>query len=479
MKRTRIAFLVVATFFFGCSDRELYDEAYIEPLTYSGENYTDYEENQFVNASQQAVSTFSIDADGGAYSNMRRFLANNELPPKEAVRIEEFINFFDFEYEEPTDDAVSIHTESCECPWATGHFLLRIGLKGKSLAQRPPSNFVFLIDVSGSMNSADKLGILKSGFKTFAEQLGSQDRIAIVTYAGESGVVLNSTAGNNRDAILKAIDKLGAGGSTAGADGIITAYEIATEAFIQGANNRVILGTDGDFNVGPTSTEELVNLIEEKRKTGIYLTVLGVGTGNLNDAMMEQLANNGNGNYEYIDNVEQLKKIFIYDYNKFFTVATDAKIQITFDSKVVESYRLIGYENRLLEDQDFENDSADAGEIGAGQTITALYEIVPKAGANPETFGSLEFRYKCTVDSESSLIAYVMKHQPKPFAEASENMRFAAAVASFGMILKHSKFAGTSNFDFIINTAQNAHRFDPHGYRAEFVALAEKASRMK
>jgi len=479
MRRFLIAIPVLALFFLGCKKEITFDEECIEPLSYSGENYTDYEENQFVNATEQAVSTFSIDADGGAYSNMRRFLAGNQLPPKEAVRIEEFINFFEFDYPNPTDENVSISTESCQCPWTANHFLLRIGLKGVELTQRPPSNFVFLIDVSGSMDSADKLGLLKDGFKTFANQLTSADRIAIVTYAGEAGVLLNSTAGNNTSSILKAIDKLGAGGSTAGADGIITAYEIAEQSFIEGGNNRVILGSDGDFNVGPASTQELVSLIEEKRKSGIYLTVLGVGTGNLNDAMMEQLANNGNGTYEYIDNAEQICKVFIYEYNKFFSVATDAKIQIAFNAEVVEYYRLIGYENRILENDDFENDSVDAGEIGAGQTITALYEIVTKAGANAETFGNLDFRYKRTVDSESCLIAHVMKHQPTTFAEASENMRFVAAVASFGMILKHSEFVGSTSFEFIRNTAHNARRFDPHGYRAEFEVLVEKASKLK
>ncbi len=482
MKRLYYLIFILATLsvFSGCSaDYSDVDEMYIPEDEYNGENYTDYGENPFESAADKPVSTFSIDADGGSYSNMRRYINSGQLPPSDAVRIEEFINFFTFDYDNPETEAVTINSESAVCPWNNEHFLLRIGLKGKSLETRPPSNFVFLIDVSGSMDSDDKLGILKAGFKTFTDQLTEDDRVAIVTYAGSDAVLLNSTPGNQHSRIKEAIDKLGAGGSTAGAQGIISAYQIAQQNFIDGGNNRVVLGTDGDFNVGPSSTEELKKLIEEQRESGVYLTVLAVGTGNLNDAGMEQLADNGNGTYEYIDSQEQIEKIFIYEYDKFYTVATDSKIQITFDSLVVESYRLIGYENRVLEDSDFENDSTDAGEIGAGQTITALYEIVPRSGANTETFGNLEFRYKPDFGEQSILIAHVMKHEPSAFENSSENMRFCSALASFGMILKKSQFVGSTSFDFIKNTADNARSFDPQGYRNEFVTLVDKASRLR
>ena len=312
-KSLTIPFLTIIILF-GCSQNDdgLYVDMESLPDSYD-EKYKDYEENPFVKVAEQPVSTFSVDADGGSYANMRRYLYLGQTPPKASVRIEEYINYFTFDYPEPVNgENVSLNSELSSCPWNTDHYLMRIGMKGKTIPDNelPNSNYVFLIDVSGSMNSPDKLGILKTGFKTMVDNLKDQDRIAIVTYAGEAGVLLPSTMGDEKDKIKEAIEKLGAGGSTAGAAGIQTAYEIASDNFIQSGNNRVILGSDGDFNVGPSSTEALIELIEEKRESGIYLTVLGVGEGNLNDHMMEQIANKGNGNYEYIDNARQVQKVF-------------------------------------------------------------------------------------------------------------------------------------------------------------------------
>ncbi|MFC0878062.1 von Willebrand factor type A domain-containing protein [Saccharicrinis sp. FJH2] len=441
------------------------------------EQYKDYGENPFVNVTDDPVSTFSVDADGGSYANMRRFINSGQVPPVASVRIEEYINYFTFDYPEPTDgENVSLNSELSTCPWNSEHYLLRLGMKGKSIPvnELPSSNYVFLIDVSGSMSYDDKLETLKAGFKTMVDNLGQNDRIAIVTYAGHAGVLLQSTSGSEKSKIKKAIDKLGAGGSTAGAEGIKTAYAIAEENFIEGGNNRVILGTDGDFNVGPYSTEDLVELIEEERESGVYLTVLGVGTGNLNDYMMEQVANKGNGNYEYIDNANQIKKVFTYELAKFYTVAKDARIQVTFNPDKIESYRLIGYENRQMDDEDFKNDSTDAGEIGSTQTITALYEIVMNPQHTDGIYAQFDFRYKKPNEEQSRLISHEVTSEPVNLASASENMRFATAVAGFGLLMKESDYMGTLNKEMVIDLAINAKTFDPHDYRQEFVRLVSK-----
>jgi Ca-activated chloride channel family protein len=397
-------------------------------------------------------------------------------PLKHPIRIEEFINYFTFDYAEPIgDENVSINSEIASCPWAHDHYLIRLGMKGKSIPENelPNSNYVFLIDVSGSMNSPEKLGILKSGFKLMADNLKANDRVAIVTYAGEAGVLLPSTSGDNKSVIKEAIDKLGAGGATAGADGIITAYEIAEENYIESGNNRVILGSDGDFNVGPSSVDELIELIKEKRNTGIYLTTLGVGSGNLNDHMMEQIANNGNGNYEYIDNASQLQKVFVYEKSKFFTVATDSKIQVTFNSNMVDSYRLIGYENRSLNEEDFENDSTDAGEIGASQTITAVYEVILAKNDGSEKFLDFDFRYKKRGGSDSQLLSSELKAIAGNINSASDNIRFAASVVGFGLLLKNSEYKGEVSKQMVLDLANGAILFDPHGYRKEFTEIVE------
>ncbi len=450
------------------------DNAYIAPLDFqpTGEKYTDYGENPFVYTSENPVSSFGLDADGGSYSNMRRYANLGQKPPKEAVRIEEFVNYFNFDYPEPSEGNVSLHTELSSCPWNSQHALLRIAMKGKNLTSYPHSNFVLLIDVSGSMDSPDKLGILKEGFKTFVDNMSETDRIAIVTYAGKAGVLLQSTYGDEKSKIKEAIDELGAGGSTAGADGIVTAYEIAEENLIAGGNNRIILGTDGDFNVGPSSTDELVSLIESKRDKGIYLTVLGVGDGNLNDAMMEQLADKGNGTYEYVDNAKQLKKVFVYEYSKFFTVAKDAKIQVIFDATAVLKYRLIGYENRSMTEEEFEEDSTDAGEVGANQSITAFYELLLNAeNMSSEGLGTIDFRYKNPDNDENIQLNYTINSDLKEFSSSSENQRFGAAVVGLGLLLKESKYKGDVSYQAVHDWADNARSFDPYGFRKEFVEL--------
>ena len=438
------------------------------------EKYKDYGENPFVNVADKAISTFSIDADGASYTNMRRYLYNGQKPPVASVRIEEYINFFTFDYPEPqTTENVSLNSEISSCPWNTEHHLLRIGIKGKTIpvAELPATNYVFLIDVSGSMDSPDKIGILKTGFKLMVDGLNDKDRVAIVTYAGSAAVLLESTNADDKQKIKNAIDKLGANGSTAGAEGIKTAYEIAEQNLIATGNNRVILGTDGDFNVGFSSTDELVKLIEDKRKSGIYLTVLGVGGGNLNDNMMEQIANKGNGNYEYIDNAKQIKKVFVEEKSKFYTVAKDSKIQITFNPTMVKSYRLIGYENRAMTAEEFVNDSTDAGEIGSSQTITAVYELLLKDTSVTEPYATFDFKYKLPKESTSRELQLKIQNKPVDIKNASVNMKFAASITGFGLMMKNSNFKANVSKQMILDFANSALSFDPNGYRKEFVDL--------
>ena len=472
-----IVSLVIAAAF-GCNNDKYggWDDGYSEP-SFGGDKFTDYGENQFVAASEMPTSTFSVDTDGASYTIMRRYFNNDQKPPVASVRIEEYLNYFTFDYPEPhSGHNVSLQTEIASCPWTDGNYLLRIGLKGKDIpeSQLPPTNYVFLIDVSGSMDSPDKLGILKEGFNSLVDVLGAQDRIAIVTYAGSSRVVLKSTSCDEKSKIKKAIGKLSAGGSTAGAQGILTAYEIAKENFIPGGNNRIIIGSDGDFNVGPSSNEALVGLIEGQRDYGIYLTVLGVGSGNLNDSMMEQLANKGNGTYEYIDNVDQMQKVFVNERSKFHAVAKDCKIQVNFNSAVVEKYRLIGYENRVMNNDDFDDDKKDAGEIGVGQTVTAIYEIVPT-----ETFSGkaadIDIRYKLPSGAKNVMtLGGSAQAADTNIMSASENMRFAAGVTAFGLRMKNSEFKGKADKAMVLELCAEATGSDPFGYRQEFVRLAKK-----
>ncbi len=446
-----------------------------------GDVYNTVEENPFVQVAEQPVSTFSIDADGASYANIRRFIhQDNQMPPKAAVRTEELINYFNLDYAY-TGGAhpISLQGEVSQCPWNTTNKLVRIGIKGKPIApnELPPSNFVFLIDVSGSMKGEDRLELLKNGFKYFVDELAANDRVAIVTYAGSAGVVLASTPGTHKTKIKQAIDALGSGGSTAGAQGIITAYEIAQQNFIEGGNNRIVLGTDGDFNVGPSSQDELVSLIEAKRDLGIFLTVLGVGRGNLNDGGLEQIANNGNGTYEYIDNIEQLRKVFVFEYSKFFTVAKDVKVQLEFNPANVEAYRLIGYENRLLNEEDFEDDTEDAGEIGANQNITALYEIVPKSNPDFRTVPTftIDFRYKHPDEQSSIPLQLEIFDEGKSFQEATDFMKFVSGIAAFSMVMTDSPYKGSSNYDEVLSWLDNVDLKDEHGFQSEFRSIVEMA----
>lgn len=448
------------------------------PESPSGDKYEEFSDNPFINTKDQAVSTFSVDADGASYSNVRRYiLEDGWLPPAEAVRIEEFLNYFTFNYKDPADgNAVAINAEVGPCPWTPGHRLMRLGIKGKSMkdSDLPDANFVFLIDVSGSMNSKDKIELLKSGLKTLVDHMRPTDRISIITYSGEVKRLLESTLVKDASKIKKAISKLTASGSTAGGAALEMAYEEALDNFIEGGNNRVVMGTDGDFNVGVTDTDALVEMVQDYASQGIYMTVCGFGRGNLNDSMMEKISNHGNGTYEYIASEDDMMKVFVNERSEFFSVANDAKIQVKFDSTKVAQYRLIGYENRVLSNEDFENDDKDAGEIGAGQTITALYEIVPCADGSLDegTLAVFDFRYKKALGVSS--IPLSLDVVPSDALTISPELSFAAGVASYGMLLRNSPYKGESTFETARELAKAGLEFDPYGYRADFVDLINR-----
>ena len=471
--------------------------------TGNSERYAKIDENPFLETVRAPLSTFSIDVDTASYSNVRRFLNDGSLPPKDAVRIEELVNYFEYDYPQPSGDVpFSVNTEVASCPWNNQHKIVQIGLQGKkvSLDNVPPSNLVFLLDVSGSMNSPDKLPLLKQGLKTMVNQLSNKDRVAIVVYAGASGLALPSTSADDKQKISEALDRLEAGGSTNGEQGIRLAYSIAQDNFITNGNNRVILATDGDFNVGLTNDNELVSMIEAKRQSNIFLSVLGFGSGNLNDSMMEKLADKGNGNYAYIDSNEEARKALGSQIaGTLYTIAKDVKIQVEFNPAKVAGYRLLGYENRLLADKDFNDDKKDAGEIGAGHTVTALYEIVP-AGQKVENPGvddlryskvepsdtnfnaellTVKLRYKEPEGNESRLLTMGLLDKNNSFENASENLRFASAVAGFGMLLRDSNYKGAANFNNILQIAESSRGNDLKNYRNEFVELVAKAQRMK
>lgn len=449
----------------------------------TGDQYIESIENGFILTSVEPKSTFSIDADGAAYANVRRFIQQEGvLPPKGAIRTEEFLNYFNLDYDEvQSSHPISLNGEISDSPWGSETKLVRIGVKGRSIAKSdlPISNFVLLIDVSGSMGSEDKLDLLKNGFKYFVDQMSDKDKIAIVTYAGSAKLILESTNGNEKQKIKNAIDALGSNGGTAGAEGILTAYEIIKENFVVGGNNRVVIGTDGDFNVGPSSHSDLIKLIEEKREEKVFVTVLGVGRGNLNEGMLEQIANNGNGNYEYLDNVEQLKKVFVSDYNKFYTVAKDVKIQVDFNALNVEAYRLIGYENRVLNNEDFEDDKKDAGELGSGQSITALYELRMKKDASIESSLIIDVRYKKPDSDESVAMSLDIKDGGNSFENSSGYMKFCAGVAGFSMLLLDSDYKGSTSFPKVLEWLDSSNLKDPNGYKMEFKNLVELASQLK
>jgi Ca-activated chloride channel homolog len=469
----------------------------------NGERYAKIEENPFLETVRAPLSTFSIDVDTASYSNVRRFLNQGSLPPKDAVRIEELVNYFEYDYPQPVGDVpFSVNTEVAACPWNANHKIVQIGLQGKkvSLDNVPPSNLVFLLDVSGSMNSPDKLPLLKQGLKTMVNQLSNKDRVAIVVYAGASGLALPSTSADDKQKINEALDRLEAGGSTNGGQGIRLAYQVAQDNFISNGNNRVILATDGDFNVGLTNDNELVSMVEQKRQSNIFLSVLGFGSGNLNDSMMEKLADKGNGNYAYIDSNEEARKALGNQVaGTLYTIAKDVKIQVEFNPAKVAGYRLIGYENRLLADKDFNDDKKDAGEIGAGHTVTALYEVVP-AGQKVENPGvddlryskvepsdtnfnaellTVKLRYKEPDGDQSRLLTMGLLDKNNAFENASENLRFASAVAGFGMLLRDSNYKGNVNFNEVWQIANSSRGNDLKNYRTEFVELVEKARRMK
>lgn len=465
---------------------------YLNPST---ESYAKRTENEFMNVRSNPLSTLSVDVDRASYSNMRRFINQGQLPPVDAVRIEEMVNYFNYRYPQPQGaDPISITTELTDCPWARGHKLLHIGIQGRNIntEKLPPSNLVFLIDVSGSMNEPNKLPLVKSALKLLVNNLRPQDKVSIVVYAGNAGLVLPSTSGNNKARINDAIERLQAGGSTAGGAGIKLAYNIAQQEFIRGGNNRVILATDGDFNVGVSGDNELETLITAERQKGIFLTCLGFGMGNYKDSKMEILADKGNGNYAYIDNIQEAQKTLVGEFGgTLFTIAKDVKAQIEFNPARVASYRLVGYENRLLNEEDFLDDSKDAGEMGAGHTVTIMYEIIPTGSGSqyvrpvnplryqmPEAtdptleLATIKFRYKRPAGNVSSEITHIITNRT---VLPGENTRFSSAVAMFGMLLTNSKFKGTSNYQTVIQTATNARGTDNEGYRSEFVRLVQSA----
>lgn len=464
------------------------------------EEYATIHENGFRKVLDHALSTFSIDVDAASYSNVRRFINNGQMPQKDAVRIEEMINYFNYEYKNPTGkDPFSINTEIAKSPWNDKHLIAHIGLQGKKieLENLPASNIVFLLDVSGSMSAPNKLPLLKSAFKLLVNELRPQDKVSIVVYAGAAGVVLEPTDGNDKKKIMDALDQLQAGGSTAGGAGINLAYKIAKEQYVKGGNNRVVIATDGDFNVGASSNASMERLIEEKREEGVFLTVLGFGMGNYKDSKMEILADKGNGNYAYIDNMKEAKKVLVNEFGgTMFTIAKDVKIQVEFNPAVVQAYRLIGYENRMLNDEDFNDNKKDAGELGSGHTVTALYEIIPVgvesefvkdidplkyqtndapiAGDSDELL-TVKFRYKEPDGNKSKLITQVVENEIR---KSSNNLDWSMAVAGFGMLLRDSEYKGDMTYADVLKMARSSKGEDAFGYRSEFIELVDLARSM-
>ncbi len=461
----------------------------------NSESYARINENTFATVKRKPLSTFSIDVDKAAYSNIRRFINNGEKPSKDAVRIEEMINYFNYDYATPKDEhPIVVHTELGNCPWNEKHQLIKVGLKAKELSKDnlPPSNLVFLLDVSGSMGSS--LQLVKEAMAILVEELREEDKVSIVVYAGATGLVLEPTSGSDKETILNAMNKLQAGGGTAGGAGIQLAYKVAEEQFMKGGNNRIILATDGDFNIGMSSNRAMEDLIVEKRETGIYLTCLGFGMGNYKDDKMELLADKGNGNYAYIDTKDEAVKVFQTEFSgTMFTIAKDVKFQLEFNPAVVAAYRLIGYENRLLEEEDFDNDAKDAGEIGIGHTVTALYEIIPvdvesaflqkkqklkyqrnKANRNKKTAELLtvKLRYKPIESKKSIKLEYPVKYNlPK---NNSVDFQFASSIALFGMLLRDSEYIKNGNYEMALELAKKGKGDDEKGYRKEYIELIQK-----
>jgi len=466
------------------------------PPAWNRESYNANQENGFINAGRDPLSTFSIDVDTASYANVRRFVNGGNLPPAGAVRIEELINYFTYDYPAPTgSDPFALSAEVGPSPFHQGYQLARIGLKARDLAkeQLPPSNLVFLIDVSGSMQDANKLPLLKQALPLLVRQLGARDRVAMVVYAGSDAVILPPTPGSRQQEILAAIERLRAGGSTHASSGIRTAYQLARQSFLAGGNNRVILASDGDFNVGVTSRDELQRLIEAERRGGVYLTVLGFGMGNYHDDTMEILADKGNGNYAYIDSLLEAKKVLVKEMSgTLFALANDAKLQVEFNPARVGAYRLIGYENRVLADEDFRDDSKDAGEIGVGHRVTALYELIPAGHESIPQLDPLRYQTAKSAPAGGSweLLTVKLRYKPRgehtsrlmslPVREADTNrttadFRFAAAVAGYGMLLTRSEHLGTFTWEQCLEMARSGRGYDAEGYRAEFVRLVESS----
>jgi Ca-activated chloride channel family protein len=463
---------------------------------FNTESYNLVIDNDFLDPAKTPLSTFSVDVDKASYSNVRRFINSGVLPPKDAVRIEEMINYFSYEYKSPSEsEPFSVNTEIGTCPWNPQNKIMLVGLQGKILSKKEklPSNIVFLIDSSGSMNSPEKMGLLKKSYKMLIEKLDKDDHVSIVAYAGSAGVILEPTSGNKKDKIIAALDRIESGGSTAGGEGIELAYKVAEKNFNKKGNNRIIIATDGDFNVGASSDAEMVRLIESKRNKGIFISVIGFGMGNYKDSKMEMIADKGNGNYFYIDTVNEAKKVMIEEMDSMlFTIAKDVKVQVEFNPVNVASYRLIGYENRVMNAEDFNDDKKDAGEIGAGHSVTALYEIVPrnngifkwmntlryqqiKSNSNGEKnkeIALIKLRYKQPQGERSQLIEYVVNND---LNNASANLYFASAVAEFGMLLRDSQYKAKSSFASLIMRAELFKGNDKFGYRREFINLAKKA----
>ncbi len=493
------------------ANKGLYDNISIEPqkLTdtetgknevYNTEDYDNIVENRFLAATQNPLSTFSIDVDKAAYANVRRYLDNGTLPPAGSVRIEEMVNYFKYDYPQPDNDVpFSVNTEISSCPWNSQHQLIQIGLQGKEIAtgNLPLSNLVFLVDVSGSMEDYNKLPLVKASMNMLVDKLRENDRVAIVVYAGNAGLVLPATSGNSKTKIKEAIDNLEAGGSTAGGEGIRLAYKTAKENFIKNGNNRIILATDGDFNIRATSDDELVRMIEQERKSGVFLSVLGFGMGNYKDNKMQQLADKGNGNHSYIDNISEAKKVLVNEFGgTLFTIAKDVKIQVEFNPSKVLAYRLVGYENRMLAAEDFNDDMKDAGELGSGHTVTALYEVIPvgvkdeftktvdplkyqvndrKIAVNSNEMMTIKLRYKKPDSDVSRLINHPVIDNATDLKNTTDNFRFSAAVAEFGLLLRNSEYKQQSSFNQVISLAKSSKGFDEEGYRDEFIKLVQSA----
>ncbi len=485
------------------------DSSNVAPLYEFGntEEYPVFEDNRFLSAIDYPLSTFSLDVDVASYSNMRRVINQGKLPEQDAIRIEELINYFDYDYPEPTDGhPVKISTELAACPWQNQHQIVKIGIKAKEIptANLPLSNFVFLLDVSGSMYGHNRLDLVKASLKLLVNNLREEDRVAIVVYAGAAGEALPSTSGTDRQKILEALDQLQAGGSTAGGEGIKLAYQIAEKNFVNNGNNRIILCTDGDFNVGVSSISGLEKLIEEKRKTGVYLTVLGFGMGNYKDEKLQTLAQKGNGNHAYIDNIQKANRVLVNEFGStMYAVANDVKLQIEFNPAQVNCYRLIGYETRLLNKEDFNDDNKDAGELGSGHTVTALYEIIPAGVENPYQGNVDDLKYQPTKNksdepadtkkNSTELLTVKLRYKKPGESESkklevpvlagvgqtpSQDFKFAMSVAMLGQLLRNSEFKGNTTYQGVVDLAKEGLNNDEHGYRKEFIRLVESAKQM-